>query len=295
MMGARARLPRKRTVLVLLMGAALAAAAAAVALGQETQYVATCLQSSTDQGDGCPGGLIARFGAWVTPTKLPTRELVPIGLGLQGKFFTREGTSPPVSALREAALEFDRNIAINVNGLPICHPPPLNYRPPDGGWNVVRKACRGTAVGKGNVDFEIFLPGGEPLRLPSPAVVYNGGLKAGVATFYVLAYITVPVPALIVTRVEVRRTHKGRYDLRAVARLPVIASGYGSLLDFRLKLRRFFSYKGSRRSFLTARCPRGELNVNASRLLFKNEVNTPGVPPTTLMRGAFMLPCRLMH
>lgn len=285
---------RKRTVLVLLMGAAVAVAVAAVALAQETQYAATCLQSSTDQEDGCPGGLIARFGAWVAPTKLPRHEQAPIGLGLQGKISSREGTAS-VSALREATFEFDRNIAINVNGLPICDPPRLGYRPLDGGWSAVRKACRGTAVGEGKVDFEIFFPNGDPIRLRSPVVAYNGGLKAGVATFYVLAYITVPAPTLIVTRVEVRRTHKGRYGLRAVVKLPVIAGGYGSLVDFKLKLRRFFSYKGSRRSFLTARCPRGELSVNASRLLFKNEAKTPGVPPTTLMRRTFILPCRPTH
>jgi hypothetical protein len=105
-----------------------------------------------------------------------------------------------------------------------------------------------------------------------------------------IAHINKPVPSTIVTRVEIERIHEGRYGLHAVAKIPVIAGGSGSLLDFSLKVKRLFNYKGTQESYVTARCPDNHLDAEIGTF-FKNEAGTSGVAPTTAIRGKMVLPC----
>jgi hypothetical protein len=277
---------RVRLILGLIAGAMLAVAIAAAAVAQSSAYVATCLRSASAQAEGaCAGfpGLIVKFGGEVIPRKLPRHEMAPVAVGLWGRVATTDGTHP--SALREATIDFDRNIALDARGLPVCHPPGRDIR-----ITSLRQICRNAIVGGGSADFELAFPEEKPIRDHSRVTVYNRGVRDGITTLISVASIDVPVPSAIATTIEISRAQRP-YGLQAVARLPVIAGGSGSLLDFKLRIRRFFAYQGSRSSFVTARCPHGVLD-EVGRLLFKNEANSPEAPSTTLMRGAFTIPCR---
>ena len=52
---------------------------------------------------------------------------------------------------------------------------------------------------------------------------------------------------------------RGRFGLEAVAKVPKIAGGYGSITSLSLSLRRKFTYKGKQRSYLLANCPDSQL------------------------------------
>ncbi len=147
-------------------------------------------------------------------------------------------------------------------------------------------------MGRGKADFEIAFPELQPFKERSPVTVYNGGLSNGVRKLYVNALIATPVPAEIVSTVEIERVHRGRYGSQAMVKIPVIAGGHGSLLDFDLHLKRLFEFGGVRRSVVAAKCSDGQLDVKADSLLFENEADTPGVAPTTLMKGSFVVPCQ---
>jgi hypothetical protein len=218
------------------------------------------------------------------PKKLPKREMAPVAIKLWGKVSTSDGTHP--SALREATIDFDRNLVISAKGLPVCHSGHRDLIERDS----IPKACDNSIIGGGKADFELAFPEAPLILNPSKLTVYNGGVKGGVATLYVVAPINMPVPRTIVTRVEIERIHEGRYGLHAVAKIPVIAGGSGSLLDFRLKIKRLFNYRGSQKSYAMARCPNRQLNSQISAL-FKNEAHEPGVAPTTLIKGAVVSPC----
>jgi hypothetical protein len=97
----------------------------------------------------------------------------------------------------------------------------------------------------------------------------------------------VPVPAAVVTTVNIQRKGGG---LQGVARIPVIAGGSGSLLDFKFKLGKTSSYRGRRVGYLEARCPTGAMILKASAL-FRNETHTPGVAATTMPKGSLVVPC----
>jgi hypothetical protein len=208
--------------------------------------------------------------------------MAPVAVKLWGGVSTNDGTHP--SALKELTFDLDRNSGVNAKGLPVCHPP-RRYRVPGD-----LRACRSAIIGSGSAHFEFAFPEYPPIRAPSNLTLYNGGHVRGVMTVYAVAFVDVPVPSAIVIPVEVRRIHDGRYGLHAVARIPPIAGGNGSLLDFNLKIKRLFEYQEMQKSYAMARCPDRHLDAEIGAL-FKNEIESPGLPPITVIRGAVGFRC----
>lgn len=270
---------------ILAMGTTLAIGISVIAIAHEAPYVSTCLRSIS-QSDSCSSfpPLVVDFGGEVVPRGLPKREMSPVAIKLWGKVSTNDDTHP--SALRETTIDFDRNLAIGAKGLPVCHP---GHRDPIE-RDSIPKACDSSIIGGGKADFELAFPEAPPIRNPSKLTIYNAGVKDGATTLYVVAPIHVPVPRTIVIRVEIERIHAGRYGLQAVVKIPVIAGGSGSLLDFSLELKRLFTYRGMQESFAMAGCPDGHLNAEVSTV-FKNEAKTPGVAPTIVAKGTLVIPC----
>lgn len=279
------RLGAKGLTSAWVTGAMLAINATAMASVSRTPYVSTCLRSAIAQSGTCGfPGLSADFGGAVVPKQLPKRELAPIALRLWGKVSTTDGTHP--SALREATIDFDRNLVISAKGLPVCGPhPSLDMLIPE-----APKDCRNSIIGGGKADFELAFPEAPLIRNQSKLIVYNAGVKGGVMTLYAVAVIEMPAPRTISIQIELERIHNGRTGLRAVAKIPVIAGGSGSLLDFNLKIKRLFDYKGSQRSYVMARCLRHQLGAEI-KALFENEAQTPGVPSSTVIEGRVAIPC----
>lgn len=269
----------KRLTRVLTAGIALALGIAAIGIADERPYVTTCLLSTTPEASDCPPRLIANFGAKVVPRKLPTRALAPVAVELWGKVATADGSHPP--ALREATVNFDRNLVIDAKGLPVCRARELG---------TIERSCRGSLIGGGEAVFGLAFPETTPIRDPSKLTVYNGGVKGGVTLLHVVAPIDIPTPRMIVTRVEIERIDEGPYGLRAVAKIPVLAGGNGSLLDFRLRIKRLFNHGDSQKSYAMARCPNRYLKAALSAL-FRNETHETGVASTTQIKGSLLYPC----
>lgn len=231
------------------------------------------------------GNLIFEFGGSVSPKQLPKREFAPVALNVSGKVSAADGAHPP--ALREALVDIDKNGAINANGAPACKGRQLEART----TASARRVCGAAIVGSGSARLEIAFPEQPPIPVKSPLTIFNGGFKGGKTTMYVHAYITVPVPSAVVTTLTIKKIRKGRYGLNTVARIPVVAGGSGSALEFQFRVKRIFAYRGKRQSYLEARCPDGRFETNIVKALFKNEAQTPGVSPTTTLRGKLLVPC----
>ena len=71
-------------------------------------------------------------------------------------------------------------------------------------------------------------------------------------TLLIHTFITVPVPAAIVTTVTIQKKGTG---LHTVAKVPVIVGGSGSVLDFKFKLGRTYAYKGKKVGYLKPDAP----------------------------------------
>jgi hypothetical protein len=229
------------------------------------------------------GNLKLTVGGGISPDKLSRTKYASVTTSLFGKIKTTDGTHP--SAFREFVLDVDKDFQINVKGLPVCRPSQLEAT----NTKAALRACGTTELGSGIAHAEIAFPEQSPIKVASPLKVFNGGEAGGKVKLLVHTFITVPVPAAIVTDVTIARKAGG--GLHSVAHIPKIAGGSGSALDFSFKLGRTYSYKGHKVGFLEARCPDGVFKVNSPKTVFKNEAQVPGIAATTVLKGGVVLPC----
>jgi hypothetical protein len=231
---------RKRLTLTLAIGAV----AALVVAGAADAYKPTVVQS---------GNLVLTFNGGISPRALPKKKQAPIALNISGKFKTKDGSHPP--ALKTFIVQTDKNGGIDAKGYPTCKGGQLEART----TADARKTCPKAIVGKGKTDVEVQFPEQAPIPIKSQLTAFNGGFRGGKTTIFIHAYLSSPIAAAIVTTVTVKKIHKGKYGLESVAAVPSIANGAGSVTSFNLTINKKFTYKGKKKSYLTARCPTGTL------------------------------------
>jgi hypothetical protein len=254
-------------MVALALSAVLALGVAAVASATQTTLRA--------------GNLVVTFGGTVSPKALPKTTYTPVTTKMFGKITTSDGTHP--SAFREAVVDIDKDVKLNVKGFPACKGGQLEARD----TKAAMKVCGSTVLGNGIAHVEIAFPEQKPIIVTSPLTIFNGGEKGGKITLYFHIFLTVPVPAAVVTTVTVQRKGTG---IHAIAKIPVVAGGSGSALDFSFKLGKTFSYKGKKVGYGEARCPDGVFKAKVSAV-FKNEAHIPGVAASTVPKGSLAVPC----
>ncbi len=233
---------RKYLMVIIALGALIAASVAGMASAEKTQV----------------GNLIFEADGGFKPKALPKQTMAPIALTASGKISMADGSHPP--ALKEVLVETDKNGSINVKGYPTCTSGKLQSQDTKHAEDI----CRSAIIGSGNTGVQIAFPESKVVPVNSKLLVFNGGFKGGVTTLYIHAYITVPVPAAIVTTLKIKKVNKGRYGIYTVASVPKIAGGSGSVTSFEVKIDKKFNYKGKKVSVLTAKCPDGRLQAKAT-------------------------------
>jgi hypothetical protein len=263
---------RKNSMIVLALSAVLALGVAGVA-------GAVKLTSTTVQA----GNLRVTFGGGIHQGTLPTHGFAPFKHTIFGTIKTTDGTHP--SALRELVLDVDKDGKINTEGYPACKAAQLEARD----TTAAKRVCGKTIIGEGKATAEVAFPEQAPIKVSSPLLVFNGGESGGEVTLLIHTFLTVPVPAAIVTTVTIQRKGTG---VHAIAKIPVIAGGSGSALNFRFTLGKTYRYEHKKVGYFEARCPDGVFKVRSKRVLFKNEAGTPGVAAQTVLKGGIGVPCR---
>jgi hypothetical protein len=209
------------------------------------------------------------FNAGFSPKRLPEHELAPIALSLSGKAAAAD--LPPV--LREVVIEADRNIAIDASDLPVCTTGKLRGR----NTERAEDACSTAIVGRGRIEMWVARPEQAPFTAKSKLVAFNRGVERGTTTILIHAYIPAPESASLVIRAKVSKTDNGRFGLKALAAIPQIADGYGSVRSFELIFDR--GYKNT--PFLFAKCPDGHLNAKVTSVF----------ADSTHLTGSFVRSC----
>ncbi|HET9161964.1 MAG TPA: hypothetical protein VFN89_00770 [Solirubrobacterales bacterium] len=228
------------------------------------------------------GNVVTTFGGSTSPKAMPKNKYVPVTTNIFGKIGTADGGHPP--ALREVEFDIDKDVKINVKGFPVCKPGQLEARD----TNAAMKVCGSTVLGKGIAHVEIAFPEQKPILVKSPLTVFNGGEKGGKVKLLIHIFITVPVPAAVVTEVTISRKGTG---IHSVSKIPVVAGGSGSAIDFNFKLGKTYSYKGKKVGYFEAKCPDGVFKANVKKIVFKNEAHTPREAAQTSLKGALAVPC----
>ncbi|HEY5815475.1 MAG TPA: hypothetical protein VIS95_03945 [Solirubrobacterales bacterium] len=228
------------------------------------------------------GNVVTTFGGDASPKALPKNKYAPVKTHIFGKIATANGNHPP--ALREVEVDFDKDVKINVKGLAACKAGQLTAR----NTAAAMKVCGKSKIGSGISHVEIAFPEQKPIKVTSPLTVFSGGEKGGKVKLLIHIFITVPVPAAVVTDVTISKKGSG---LHTVAKIPVVAGGSGSALDFDFTVGKTFSYKGKKVGYGEAKCPDGVFKVNVKKVLFKNEAQTPGEGASTQLKGSLAVPC----
>lgn len=195
------------------------------------------------------GNIEVEYDGGFSPQALPKDKFVPISFFLWSKIRTVDGSRPP--ALKEFQLDGDKNVKIDVKGVPKCKSGQIQARPS----SAAKKACAPALIGSGTTEVEVEFPEQPPIDVKSELLAFNGGVKGGVTTLFIHAYLTAPVSAAIVTTVKIKKVKKGRYGTESIGTIPKIAGGFGSVTYFKLKFDK---------GILFGKCPDGRLQAHGT-------------------------------
>lgn len=194
------------------------------------------------------GADVVQTLTWKVIGHVSKHKVTPAGLDVTETTATSDGSVPPV--LKTATVEFDKAGILDTKGLPTCRPAKLeNTNAPQ-----ARRACPTAILGKGNADAKVVFPDQAPLDAPAPVTVFNGTPIGGRPNFLIHAYTTVPAPTTFVVPGKVVRDH-GKFSYKITFQVPPIAGGYGSLVLFHTKVKRTWTYKGKKHSYISGKCP----------------------------------------
>ncbi len=217
----------------------LAVLAAALLLG-----AAAAARAERNVHDGVEGS----FDARLNPASLPREEPAPIAVAVAGDFRPADGGLDQLKQLRRIDVAINREGRIDDRGLPVCRYRWIQPSSP----RHARRVCGGALVGKGHVHVQVRLPDQTPYVLRAPLLAFNGPRRDGHRLILAQAYLDEP-PASFVITFEVR--HKpGLFGTVLSTTLPRAARKWAWLTHFDLSLHRTYSYRGERRSYVSAAC-----------------------------------------
>lgn len=220
----------KRFVLA-LMSAAIACAA----------IVPIARAELTERGD-----LFVRFQGGINPTALPRTQRAPITVTVAGTVKTLSGERPP--PLRQVKIELNRGGELNSHGLPVCRYGQLvAVGPPK-----ALEACGDALVGEGEYIGKSAFPEQATFPAQGHILAFNG-IYRGREVILAHVYGTDPVP---ITRIIVFYIHRtgGTYGTVITGTLSDAVNHYGYVQGLALRLHRDYTYRGQRRSYLSASC-----------------------------------------
>jgi hypothetical protein len=203
--------------------------------------------ASTARGElTASGGLFVRFSGAISPSALPRQVRAPIAVSVAATVRTLSGERPP--ALRRIAIAINRGGRLDARGLPVCRRAQIQ----PSSTAEARVSCGAALVGEGSFDADVAFP--EQTAFPSHGHVlaFNTVVDGKPA---ILAHVYGAEPAPI-TRIIVFRIREstGTYGTVLTASVPESVNQWGYLTHFSLDLHRNFTYRGQRRSYLSAAC-----------------------------------------
>jgi len=192
------------------------------------------------------GDLFVRFQGGINPNALPRERMAPITVSVAGTVRTFSGERPP--ALRRIEIALNRGGELSSYGLPRCQYRQLVAVTPERALEV----CRDALVGDGAYIGRTAFP--EQATFPSQGgILAFNGVYHGREVILAHVYGTDPVPITRIIVFYIRRT-AGTYGTVISGSLPDAVNHYGYVEEIALRLHRNYTYRGQRRSYLSAAC-----------------------------------------
>lgn len=193
------------------------------------------------------GNLRVAFEARLLPHALPRERAAPVKVQLSGAIRTTDGTTPP--PLREISIAMNRAGVVSVAGLSSCRPSDLQQTSTEAALAL----CRGALVGRGSFAANVDFPGTPIFPARGQVLVFNSSTEKGPGLTLHL-YGASPVRAAFVLPFKITRERNGKFGTVFSTRIPELASDRGYVTDIDLEIGRRYSYRGRKRSFISASC-----------------------------------------
>lgn len=192
------------------------------------------------------GNLIVSLDGGLTPLKLPRRHPAPVALRLEGGLRTADGATLP--RVTRVVLGLPKQGLLNVRGLPSCSRRRLRNATSE----QAMRSCGDALVGRGRLRADVLLPNQAPFAIQARLLAFNGRVHGRTA---VILHAFVANPPTVAVLPFVLDRGSGRFPRALVADLPPSLGPWPHFAHFSITLRRRFSWRGRKRSYLSASCP----------------------------------------
>jgi hypothetical protein len=194
------------------------------------------------------GNLVVRFDGGISPHALPRSTPAPVTVKIETTIETSDGADPPPQ-LREISIGINREGQVFDRGLPTCKVRKIQPTT----IAAARRICGGAIVGNGHVGVRVHLPNQPPFTFDWPLLVFNAKRSGGDRRLLAQVYGRRPPSAFVLTFKVLKR--RGTFGTQIRTTLPKPAQKWAYVTHFDMKLRRIYTYRGKRRSFISAACP----------------------------------------
>lgn len=221
-------------------------------------------------------GLRVTFNADFTPHTLPRDRPAPVSVKVEGKVAAADGSHPP--ALRWLEIKLHRNGRLNPRGLPTCSASSLQST----STATALDRCRSALVGKGSFHAVVSL--GREISTGGKILAFNSR-RGGREALVLHLFAGTPVRFTLVVPLTIGNLVQGQFGTILRAKIPKLASGLGSVTEIDLTIGRRYSYRGERRSYVSAACsapanlPGGVFNFARANFRFEGHksINPPAL------------------
>ncbi len=192
------------------------------------------------------GNLRVYFDGSLAPRSLPRERLAPVSVTLDGSVTTTDHTRPPqLSDLKFAVNSAGR---VSTAGLPRCGAGTLQQTSTE----AALARCRQALVGRGRFAANVNFPDTPLIPAHGQVLAFNSRIR-GHSGLLLHLYGSTPVRATFVLPFTISH-QPGEFGTVFATHIPQLASGLGYVTDITMTLGRKYSYRGRRRSFLSAAC-----------------------------------------
>jgi hypothetical protein len=196
---------------------------------------------------GFKEGVKVSVSGKLTPTTLPRRGTVPIGVDFGGTIASTRPGGPP--KLTKMTIAINRNGRLDTRGLPRCR---LGHIDPSTNREALL-ACGPSLVGEGSFSANVKIPEQSPFPSQGKVLAFNGRMH-GKPVIFAHIYGVRPLPISYVLPFEVKRS-AGTYGTVLEASFPPVTGEWGYVTGISMNLNRRFSSGGRTRGYLKAGCP----------------------------------------
>jgi|SRR5215203_144656 len=190
-------------------------------------------------------GLRVTFDAGFAPKVLPRDQPAPIKVHIEGKIATTDGSHPP--PLRWLEVSIHRSGRMFSRGLPLCSAPTLQST----STKAALERCRPALVGRGSFKADVLL--GKEIPTSGPILAFNSR-KGGRPALLLQLFAAVPVRFTLVVPLSIGHREEGQFGTVLRAKIPRLGGGLGSITAIDLTIGRTYSFRGQRRSYVSAAC-----------------------------------------